>query len=380
MRYRIGAVLCGLLLLLTGCWDYRELEFIDFVLGIGIDQVEPDFKLVAEVIKVEGVQETEFAPEVLTTGGRTFLSSARSLEKEAGIRLFWAHAQVLIIGEEVARREVLPAVEFAIRDPEFRTSLLLFVAKECSAEDIFKSKSPIANSISDHLRNVAEFHRRVPTCFIQKLWEFRQTLQMDGISAVLPTIRLLGEGPDQIPVLEGSAAFRQGQMVGFLDGEETRIYSLLKGKTDRGPLVVEWEGDSEKGKITYVIRSNQVRIKAVEQEKRPKISIDVELGVELMELGSLTPDFEDPAVLSELERGIGAEIEGQIKNLITKAQTEFKSDIFGFGLRLKQRIPKIWRLYEEDWEQVFSDLEVDVQVLGRLVATGVLSKPLRMRE
>ena len=38
----------------SGCWDYYELETVDFVLGLGLDEIDPDFDLVVETIKVKG--------------------------------------------------------------------------------------------------------------------------------------------------------------------------------------------------------------------------------------------------------------------------------------------------------------------------------------
>ncbi len=150
-------------LLLSGCWDHLELETLDFVLGLGVDAVEPDFDIITELVKVKGgAQETEFEPVVLTTKGRTFFTSGRSLTKPAGIRMRWAHAQVFIVSEEAARENMLAAIELIMRDPDVRTSILLMVAKDCTVHEIFTSKPPITDFVSDHLRNLVELRDRIP--------------------------------------------------------------------------------------------------------------------------------------------------------------------------------------------------------------------------
>jgi spore germination protein KC len=65
---------------------------------------------------------------------------------------------------------------------------------------------------------------------------------------------------------------------------------------------------------------------------------------------------------------------------VEKIQKEFKTDVLGLGLTLKQRHPSVWRLYEGKWDEVFPEVEVEVAVGSRIVSTGVLSRPGRMRE
>src|SRR5690554_7924525 len=41
-------------LLLTGCWDYMEIESLEFVFGLGVDQVKPKVVVVLEMAKTSG--------------------------------------------------------------------------------------------------------------------------------------------------------------------------------------------------------------------------------------------------------------------------------------------------------------------------------------
>ncbi|HHY09775.1 MAG TPA: Ger(x)C family spore germination protein [Firmicutes bacterium] len=373
-------ILTVLALLSAGCWDYLELEFVDFVFGFGVDEIEPKFAVVAEVIKVGDEPETQFQSVVLTNKGDSFFAAARPLSKMAGMRLFWAHSQVFIISEEVAKQGVLPAIESALRDPSVRTSVLMYVARGCTAEEIFKSKVPFTDSVTGHLVNIADFHHRVPTCFNQELWEFRQCLQMSGISAVMPTIQLVQEGTEEIPQLEGTALFKNDRFVGWINGQETRFFSMMRGLIDRGPLVVDVAFNGEKGKITVEIRGNQVKIKPVVNEQAVHMKVDVQLQVSLLEMGALHLRYERPEIKAELERQISFAVTNSIRNLITKVQKETGSDVFGFGRILKRAKPKVWQALESDWDRIFPNLDVAIGVKTRISAAGVLSTPVQMRE
>lgn len=113
----------------------------------------------------------------------------------------------------------------------------------------------------------------------------------------------------------------------------------------------------------------------------PWFSVALQLQVDLPELGSLDIEYEDPKVEAALEREINILVQGQILNLIGRVQREFGADIFGFGLLLKKRHPpRVWRAYAENWDDTFAALDISAEVSSRIVSTGVLSKPLRMRE
>lgn len=57
--------------LLTGCWDHIEIEALEFAFGLGVDQVEPDYVVVVEMVKTSGGgQQAEVEPLVLATKGK----------------------------------------------------------------------------------------------------------------------------------------------------------------------------------------------------------------------------------------------------------------------------------------------------------------------
>lgn len=382
MRWK-GIVMLLLLLIsvfLAGCWDYLEIERLTFVLGIGVEQIEPDFDMTIEAIKAGGgAQGSNLQSVVLTNKGQTFFSTGRLLTNLAGKRLFWAHAKVFIVSEDVARRGMVQAIELAVRDPDIRTSILVFVAKDCTVEEIYQSKPPVALSVTEHIVDLVELRHRVPVSFPQEIWQFRISLAESGVSAVLPAIQLVHEGVDKVPVLEGSAIFKGEQMVGWLDGQETRFFALLMNETDRGPVVIPSLIHGQRGNLTYQIEYNQVKIRPVVEGDQLGMAIDLKLQIDLSESGTLRLDFDDSSVIKALEEEFCVAVKGQIQSLLQKIQREYNTDVFGFGRLLKRKHPEIWRVHANDWDEVFKHLKVTVNVDAEIVSTGILSKAIHLR-
>ena len=142
--------------LLTGCWDHIEIEALEFAFGLGVDQVEPDYVVVVEMVKTSGGgQQAEVEPLVLATKGKSVSAAGRSLSNPAGLRAFWPHAYVFLMSEQVAREGIVPAVENIVRSRYIRSTVWVFITKDCTAEEVFKSKPPAANSVSEHLNAIA---------------------------------------------------------------------------------------------------------------------------------------------------------------------------------------------------------------------------------
>lgn len=371
--------LCTLSLMIVGCWDYNEIETIEFVLGSGVDQLDPDFVVVVEMVKPSGTEEVKSEAIVLSTEGRSFLSSGRALRNPTGLTLFWPHAQVFIVSEEVAREGIIPAMEFMVRSSNLRTTISLFVARDCTVEEIFNSKPLIAETVSQHLIGIVEMHEQIPTFYPQEMWKFRKEMNQCGFSSSAPTIQLVHERGELVPIVKGTALFKGEQMVGWLDGEESRIFSLLKGKADRGVLVVNTTIEGYEGLFTYEIMTNQTKIKPVVEGDSVAMSITVELWMGLFEVGTAEVNFLDPELVQDLERQVSATVKHQIHGLLSKIQREYTTDALGFGLLLKRKHPQIWRAYSENWEEVLPNLDVTVEVESRIVATGLLLKSTQPR-
>ncbi len=71
-------------------------------------------------------------------------------------RLYFAHNQVLVIGEDLARKGVTPLFDLIERDPEVRTDFYVLVAKGAKASDLLKIKTPIEKLPGTEMRESVE--------------------------------------------------------------------------------------------------------------------------------------------------------------------------------------------------------------------------------
>lgn len=385
MRRRLFPMLSLLLvsLLLTGCWDYIEIESLEFVFGLGVDQVKPEVVVVLEMAKTSGGgQQTMVEPKVLSTKSQSAATAHRALSNPAGLRTFWSHAYVFLISEQVAQEGIIPAMEHIVRSRHLRSTVWVFITKECTAEEVFKSKPPVANSVSEHLNSIVLMQDAISGFLPLQVWQLNQAFAAEGVAAILPTVKLVHQRGELVPIVEGTAVFKRDRMVGWLDGQESDILCLLKGLDQRSYYVVDTKvTDHGYFPITYELVGNRVELKPLVRKDGSiavAISLTLELGVE--EIGAAPLSFRDEKLVRSVEAQLATFVTREVRGFLWKIQREYNADILGFGQLFRRKKPEVWRRLGEDWDAQLRDLQVELDVQCKIVFTGTSSEPLLVRE
>ncbi|TYP76527.1 Ger(x)C family spore germination protein [Paenibacillus methanolicus] len=382
-------------LLVTGCWNSRELRDLAIVVGIGVDRIEGSdqyrvsFQLVnpraATGGKVGGSSISEIPNIVFTSDDHSMFSALRKTTQKVPRQLFFAHSQLLVIGESLAKEGVSDVLDFFERSHEMRLNTSVVIARGASAESILKVITPLsptsATAIIGRLKvatdvwahNVNEDIGSV----IKKL--------AGGGEPAISGIRILGSPtqgraksnldyskPPTILELKGVSLFSEGKLVGWVEGKSARgvVWALNQMKSTNVSFPCE---DGEKGVSIEVIRSfTKIRSRIVDGSPR--------LSVKVKEEGSLSEaqckvDPGSNEDMMKLRRHLAEETKAEIRMALKAAQAK-KSDIFGFAAEVKRTSPKYWKTIEGDWPSIFADCEIDVDVEAYVRRTGMRTKSL----
>lgn len=381
MKQKLGMILLFILVLgLTGCWDYTEVEQINFAVGTGIDETDGEPHLIAEIIKTKGVgQTTEFKPVVLSTQMRSLSSATRVLSTPAGMTLMWPHAFIFLVSEEVAKKGITSAIENVARGRDLRSTVYLLVVKDATTEEVFKSKPPFSDTVSQHIASIVRNHANHPLFFPEEMWKFQKNLMKRGISGALPTVQLVEEGGEKVPIVRGTAIFKEGKMVGWIDGDESQIFCILKGLPLRGRFVMETDVDGERHRLTYEVINNRVEIKPQIEGEQLAMSIKLTMQLNIDEIDDASINFEDDQIVKAIEEQVNRAFERRMRELLSKLNQEINSDALGLGLLLKQTEPKFWRTVEGSWDEYLANLDVSVTADTKIILSGVMVKSMTLR-
>ncbi len=365
----------------SGCWNYREIDQLSVVAGVAIDKgIHEKYSITVELVDVVSGKEQQTKSKTVTMEGKSIFEAVRNEISLIGNRIYWSHAKVLIISEEIAREGIIEAIDWFNRDAETRSDIQILVAKGRSAVEILKTKGLTEEVTSFELDEILANERSVSNAPVIEAWKFTNIIASEGVGAIAGVVDLKEDEGKYRPYIMGTAIFRNDKLVGFIDGDETKYMLFVQNELKGGVLVEEIKGDDHEITIALEIFKNRTKIKPViNDDGNIEMHIKVEVKAAIDELGG-TKNVIEGDKQKELERMAEETLKKGIENIIKKVQKDFDVDIFGFGIKIRQDCYDKWKLIAKNWEVHFKKLKVYVETKVDIKNSAMLSKPLKIGE
>jgi spore germination protein KC len=176
---------------------------------------------------------------------------------------------------------------------------------------------------------------------------------------------------------EGLAAFKDERLVGYLDAVETRAYKILTN-TIGNSVVSLTDGDHVTALHIDKSKASLSACAADKGKKKAKLDVKIKMDISVMQADENldVTDFEN---LKALEDRFNKQIRDEVLRAIKKAQTEFKSDIFGFGNAMHADRPGEWKKFRANWDESFSDADINIRIQSSINRSGLIKKTIKNR-
>lgn len=374
-------------ILLVGCWDYREIEEVEIVLGLGVDShiipakevdklSETQYLVTYEIVGIESEQ-GQLKSRVLKDEGDTLYRAIRKIIEKNGKQVYLAHTKILIISEELAKEGITEILDYTMRDVEYRPDVHVLITDNCNAEEMFKDEATDVASmrLNDTLKN----QKKIGTFESSTVWNIIDKLTKKGFEPTVPLIRIDNEHVDGnlIHIVGGTAVFNGSKMVGKLSEEETLYYLFIDNEIKNQPLSIEYFFEEQLGHISLEILSNETKVTPVVKGEELGVNISVNCNVAINELSNQI-DILNEKDRIDIERNAEKDIEEGIVELVTHVQKDFNSDIFGFGDLFKREKNKKWKEVEEDWDNIFQTLVVSTDINVKIERSALSSQSIEI--
>ncbi len=373
-------ILCLYILALTGCWDARELDTLSIVAGVGIDASsqpgEYDFTMLvgkAQKSKSSGESNSQGTPYLLITStSKSMLLAFEEIRFKSSRELFLHPNQVIIFGKDLAYQGLGPVLDMFIRDHESRLEVWAFVA-DGRAGDILATDTKQEPIPAAAIERMTQNASGISKYFGTKMIELFSRLADKGTSAILPIITRTEEKDSLSLALSGSAIFNNDKMVGTLNWNETQGYVYAMGDVEDGILEVPMQDGTAvlevstlSSKASPILKDGKVTVKLV---------VDTRLTVgELQGFQNQKMDM----LMTQIEKAAAAKIIQEIVDTFLKTQS-LKADIYGYGISIYKEYPKEWEKMKDNWDNIYSGIELNVTVKTQLSNTGLIADSLEMR-
>lgn len=381
-------IICSVLI--TGCWDRRELNEIGIVVAIALDKDESgNIVMTSQVVrpgalKREGGGPPSLPIELVTAQGSTVAEAVKNISKQFDRIAFFAHTKVLVVSEEVARQGLQPILDYQMRNNNTRNLVWLIVAKDSPAKEFVRTdygiESVQATYLEDIIKNKGE-NSEVSTVDLLTYLK-AMTSGADPVAGVMEIVRQStiptkekAEGFTKGIKLVGTAVFKKDKLVGFLNHTETRGLNFVRGKIKKTIINIP-SLKEENGLVAIAITKIKSRVIPTISEGKPSFVIDVHVDGDIAEQQDTADYFGDLKTFAELELELQSAIENEINTTVNKTQKTFGSDILGFGTALAKTYPNEWEKEKDKWGDDFSTADYQVKVDVKLRNLGLILKPI----
>ncbi|BAH42610.1 spore germination protein [Brevibacillus brevis NBRC 100599] len=369
LRYFALLIICTILL--TGCWDRRELEERASVLAIAIDQDEKNenlYKMTVQIpipIKIAGSSgkgggNNADAVKIMSVTGRTVTDASNNLQMRLNQRLFLGHTRILAVSEEVARKGIQDIMDSFRREPQIRRLLWPIVVRG-KASTLLEIKPRIEPIPVVFLMGLIENGMKLGRIPDQTLGDyFNQTSNL----TMEPFLNYVEARNNEVS-WKGVAVFRGHKMVGILDHVQSWVLLQLRNKKPGGDIVIPLP-KTKNGYVSF--RPHFVKKKVI-IHKSSSATYQCELQGDIVEL---TENLKIPPeqFILQMQALIKKEMENRAKKLLQQLQKQYNSDILKLGLTLRAKhYQDYWKTH--NWKQDFKDFPIRVTYTIKLRRLGM---------
>ena len=230
-------ILFIIMFILTGCYDYVEINNLIFVSGIAIDYQNDEYILTFEMLE-------EDKPITISEKGYTLASAFDNITLKISKIPFYHHLKVVIISEDVAQYHLKEISDYITRSPEIRNEFYLTVSPYSNAKDILNSHNGNDKPISDIISTLIKTNNYNFDISYNKTFEdMYEKLLNDKVDALANDIKTDGINI----ILTGLSSFRGYNLTHHFDKDKSYIINLLNNE-----------------KETFTLNDNNISIKVYE--------------------------------------------------------------------------------------------------------------------
>ena len=223
-----------LMLLLTACRRYsgflpyaREIEDMELIRTLGVDGAgETGVAITAS----GGTSQEE--TEVVSGEAGTISAAVLELQGEGSSYLYFGHVTQLLLGEELARRGIMPSLDYVLRDVEMRLETALYVVRNGTAGQAIEAAAD-DGSATDRLEALADDAGLTANSMPRTVKDVLAELDRQGAS-FLPAV-LADDGL----TAAGYGILKDGALVGWAEGDAALGVNLIFGKVDADVVEVQ---------------------------------------------------------------------------------------------------------------------------------------------
>lgn len=379
-------ILPFIIFILTGCYDYRELNDLAIVSAISIDYKDDNFLLTAQVVNPKKQQDTSSANEpefIIYEGyGKTIQEAFRDILNTSPHRMYTSHMQILIISEEIAKTKLPTILDFFSRDAETRSEYNILIAKNNTAKESLSITTPLINLSATNILTAIESNTENIGISVKKTFnELLNDYLNPYTEIIIPSIEIINNNDDKedaenkknientdantIYKLSTLSIFKNNKLIDYLDRNDSIGINIILQNAKQ--TIINHKCNNNE---YYTAEILNIKTNKKADVKNKKVTFEIK-GHSILSEINCNINIKNPKVIDELEKEINKEVKSLITNSIKTVQKNYKTDVLGIrDLFYKTDANYYKNKYQNWYEDIYKDIEFDIITNFKLYEKG----------
>jgi Ger(x)C family germination protein len=364
----LAVLLCSITL--SGCWDAKELDDLAVPVVGALDTVlesekeYPDDKYLFTVGFPVFYENVEERFHVIETKGKTMGDTRGRRNSQLGEQVMFGQFQILILGEELAKKEnLLEVLDIFNRNTAIKASLLLAIVKGRAA-DLMKKPVKDYPCMGIYLKALMETSKDVNFYPYTTLFYFNRELISHEAAVVLPQV----EYKNGNIMLTGSCLVNKGKLAAELGRKETETVVMLRGIKCRGTLAFDVLKDEKVIDEVSFEGTNSRKVTVKRTGDKYAFNIQIKLTGVIAEHIRKEPIQDGTDYLKLIQVSLKENIKKRAEAIIEKTQEEYRFDALDLAKYIKAHTRE--KLTKEDIDRIVQESEINVEVKVKIQNAG----------
>lgn len=392
-------------MILSSCIETTETKDLAMVTTIGVDLEDEQVVLTCEISnpiyssEADGASSASYSVVFAQGRGDNLFDAIRDTYLHFERELFFSHAKVLIIGEELARGGIIQHLDYFIRSDEPRENMKILVAKESKAYEVMGIMGELSGSGGGYIRemlNMFSYNGKTINISLGEFYRYYYGINNEPVIGVVQKEERRGvpgerkkTGPTRtILTIGGGAVTKRDSLIGYYSPDEMLGFNFIvddiKGGAITFTLPDKLNNDKSvignQGPFTSIdILKSKTQKDIQVRDGNLHLDINVKLRASLIEENRAV-DLDSEEIIGLLEDSCSREVEKIISKTLDKGQREFKQDNFSIGEDVHHKHPELWKEIAEEWDDIFAQMTYSVNVETKIAKIGLINLPSNLRK
>lgn len=361
-------ILLSLCLLLTGCFNYTELNKMAIVSSIGVDKIDGKYEITVQIMNAKENKDTEGSQvTIYSEKSNTLIHALRNISLKSPRKLNGSHIGKIILSKEVAEENIIDVLDIFLRLSDAREEINVIVSDNISAKKVLSILTTTENIPSEYVRMTLESgYKNTSLTYPIKADEFISSYLKKYSDPVVPIIKIenydkKGTTTDninttnqitKIKVIDKLGITKNGRIIDYMDNNEVYGYNFLNNNIKNSIIEIK----CDKNNYSAIAIKSNTKYKTNKNNNKYSINITINVDGEINEY-----TCNNKINTKNLEKKLKKKINNYIESILLK-NNNIDSDF----LELKRKVYLDNKSYNNEQINVNYKINVNINKKGQL--------------